>query len=383
MNKKEFDNTMARQAKLAPSIVDLMMKKFQEKKIIPGISVKEIFDVNKIIITGCGDSWLAGKAMKPIFEKVVKMETIPMRNIEFTRYLDSKMLGYTPNNPLVVAISVSGNVSRVVEALKRANHYGSNTILITNNPQSPAAKEAKHLIELDLPKGEYNPGLNSYVAVLVALMNLAFRFAEVRNTVSRLEIENMKKAILDYASSFNDNMEYFDDRAFEIAKKWKDLRAFDFIGDYADYATGYFLSAKVIECFGGYTTYDDSEGWCHINYFTRKPETIGRVVVTNSDTPSFSRMKETLVAVEQLESPCIVLTDADKSEFPASFEVFTTPKPEYFWIAPLLQHIPFDFIAGYIMELKGVKSFRTDLEAFGYESGAFRNRITKSKIEII
>ena len=243
------------------------------------------------------------------------MNTKVMRNIEFSRYLGAKSLGWSPNNPLVIAISISGTVSRVVEALRRANYYGANTILITNNTASPAAKEAKYLIPLELPGGG-QPGLNSYIGSILALMSLAFRFARAKNTTSCDEIANMQQGILDYAEAYATSMVEIDDRAFEIAQKWKDLRAYDFIGDYADYATAFFCSAKVVECFGGYTTYDDSEDWCHINYFLRNPETLGRVVITNSDTPSFNRVKETLVAIEQLTSPCIVITNADKKNLP-------------------------------------------------------------------
>ena len=83
-------------------------------------------------------------------------------------------------------------------------------------------------------------------------------------------------------------------------------------------------------------------------------------MVTNEESPSFDRTLETLEAIRKLESPCMVVTDADKSVFPASFEVFTTPKPKYFWMAPLMQHLPFDFVAGYIGALMGVAGFRED-----------------------
>ena len=173
-NEKKYDNSMARQARLAPSIVKHMMNSLSYEKMLAVLPLKKLFDAQQIIITGCGDSWLAGIAAKPVFEKVARMNTKVMRNIEFSRYLGAKSLGWSPNNPLVIAISISGTVSRVVEALRRANYYGANTILITNNTASPAAKEAKYLIPLELPGGEYQPGLNSYIGSILAL-DLAFR----------------------------------------------------------------------------------------------------------------------------------------------------------------------------------------------------------------
>ena len=135
----DYDSSLARQSRLAPGFLKTMQQTMTEEKLVSTLPLKELWDAQQIIITGCGDSWLAGIAAKPVFESVAKMDVKVMRNIEFTRYLGSKMLGYSPNTPLVIAISISGNVSRVVEAVMRAKHYGANTILITNNPNSAAA----------------------------------------------------------------------------------------------------------------------------------------------------------------------------------------------------------------------------------------------------
>ena len=215
---------------------------------------------------------------------------------------------------------------------------------------------------------------------MVALMLIALRIGRARNTISGEDYEDMRAELLRFTHAVQGKVAEYEDAAFQLAQKWKDLRCIDFIGDYADYATAFFGSAKVIETYGGYTTYDDSEDWCHINYFLRDPNTIGRVFITNSDTPSFNRVKETLVAVDQLGSPCIVVTDADKSEFADRFEVFTTPKAPYSWLSPLMQHLPYDFISGYSAELLGVENFRRDNPIYVEQGGT---RIRQSKITIV
>ncbi len=392
MNKRDCDNLMARQARLSPEFVKIMSDSMSYDKMLGALTMKEIWDAQKVIITGCGDSWLCGIAAKPVFEKIAKMDVECMRNVEFTRYYNKKNLGYSPNTPLVFGVSISGTVSRAIEAMERATHHKAMSVAITNNPESPIAKAARRVIPLDMPVAdengkpyEYNPGVNSYIASTMALMKTAIRIARVKNKISMREEVDIIKSMHDWVDEYCKIINDIDDRCFELAKTWKDLRAVDFIGDYADYATAFFGSAKVIEAYGGYTTYDDSEDWCHINYFLRDPETIGRVVVANSETESFNRLKETMVAIEQLKSPTIVITDAPKSEFPESFEVFSLPKPKYFWMNPLLQHIPFDFIPGYIAELKGVAHFRRDLpEIFDKPRlDGIENRIKASKIEII
>ena len=91
-------------------------------------------------------------------------------------------------------------------------------------------------------------------------------------------------------------------------------------------------------------------------------------------------MVECLKLLKQLESPCIIVTDADKSEFPESMEVFTMPTPKYFWMNPLAQHLPFDLVAGYIAELKGIKAFREGEEVF--DNDVCKNRL-KSGTEVV
>ncbi|MBQ6334290.1 MAG: SIS domain-containing protein [Erysipelotrichaceae bacterium] len=363
MDRKDFDNSLSRQAfalkEYAKIVFDHVVPQVNE------LPMKELWDAQKIFITGCGDSWLAGIAATPAFESLTKIETNPIRAIEFSRILSNKNLGYSPNTPLVILISFSGSGSRVVECAKRAVKYGANTIAITNNSGSDLAKTCRYCIELGLPKdGEYQPGLITYNAALLSLFLIALRMGRVRNKISMLEYEDMHKELLSYLEKAQERYEEYAKRAFVIAQKWKDLKAEDFIGDYADYATAYFGSAKVIETFGGYTTYDDSEDWCHINFFLKEPDRIGRIVIANSQTPSYGRLLETIKAIELLKSPCIIVSDQEKEDFPENMEVFTTPETKYFWMAPLVQHIPLDLLAGYIGQLKGIEPFRQDDERY-------------------
>lgn len=379
MNRNDYDNSLARQARRLEEYVKIVYESvFPQVDQLP---VKEIWDAQKIFITGCGDSWLAGIAAKPAFESVTKIETNAPRAIDFSRALSNKNLGYSPNTPLVILISYSGTAARVIECAKRASKYGANTIAITNNPNSPLAENCRYCIHVGLPEnGEYQPGLTTYNASMIALFAIALRIGRIRNKITPLEYEDMKKELLSFVSEAQKKVSEYEERAFETALKWKDLKAEDFIGDYGDYATAFFGSAKVIETFGGYTTYDDSEDWCHINYFLADPEKIGRVVIANESSPSYDRMLETINAVKILKSPCMIVSDAGKEAFPETMEVFTTVKPKYFWMNPLIQHIPFDFVAGYIAALKGETGFRADDER--YNSDLAKNRL-KSGTQIV
>lgn len=381
IRREDVDTSLVRQSKMAYEIAEAVFNHVGE--CWDALTMREIFDTREIILTGCGDSYCAAIATKPLFEKMCKVPVRAMRCIEVSRNMDKRAFGYAKSSPLVIAISVTGTVSRGVEALQRAAKYGANTLAVTDNPDSLLGKAADHVVHIGLPEGvEYGPGANSYNGSLLGLMALAIRMGRVKNNISEEEMFAMRDSILDYARDCQAEMDRIAQQAFEIAMKWHKLKAIDFIGDYGDYATAFFGSAKVLETFGGYTTYDDSEDWCHINFFIRDSRNTGRMVVANGDTPSYGRLKETMWAIEQLESPCMVVTDMPKEEFPEAFDVVTFPKAAHFWLNPLMQHFAFDLVAGYIEAIENIPQFRSDMEEFHQENTVDEFRIRSSNIEL-
>lgn len=381
-NKKDFQNGTIAQTLDAVRFAKEMDESLSFRKIRDCLSIKEIMDAREIIITGCGDSWMAGIAMRPVFEKIAGVKCTPMRNVEFTRHYPAEKLSSNPNSPLVIGISISGTVSRAIEAIERAAHYGANTLAITDNTESAIALAANRVLALDMPYIQGSPGILSYIASSMALLQIAIRIGRVRGFFNPSEEDAYRKAVLDHCLSYAEIIPALDDQMFALAEAWKDMKGYDFVGDDADWATAFFGAAKVVECFGGLTTYDDSEDWCHINYFLRDPEKIGTVVIANSDSPSFSRIKETVNAMVRIGRPILIVTDADKSEFPESVTVATLPKAKYSWIKPLMQHLPMDLVAGYIMGFKGTDCYRKEEnERWGEPEG--KSRIKNSKIEII
>ena len=192
MDRKDYEDSLAQQSWLSEETVKAVVNAVDYKALHDAMPIKEIFDAQKIIITGMGDSYCAGIAVKPIFEKVAKVETEVWRAIEFSRIMSSKQLGFSPNTPMVIGISVSGNPARVQECLERANHYHANTILVTDQPSSPTAQVARHVVYAGLPEGTpYGPGANSYIGSLVSLALMAIRIGRAKGTINQNEWEDM------------------------------------------------------------------------------------------------------------------------------------------------------------------------------------------------
>ena len=102
LNKLDYRTGTGEQSLDAVRFAKEMDESLSFRKIRDCLSLKEILDAREVIITGCGDSWMAGIAMKPVFEQVAGVKVTPMRNIEFTRYYPAEKLSSNPNSPLVI-----------------------------------------------------------------------------------------------------------------------------------------------------------------------------------------------------------------------------------------------------------------------------------------
>lgn len=92
------------------SLPELMRQQYAdlEPKTRTVLSTPEIFNIQRIVLTGCGDSYAALLAVKPAFEKYAKIRTEVVPTIDLARDYEKKNLGYAPQSPLVIAVSNSG-----------------------------------------------------------------------------------------------------------------------------------------------------------------------------------------------------------------------------------------------------------------------------------
>lgn len=387
MNRHDYEHTLIRQARVSAEIASAVDSAI-ENSLEELLTLREIYSIRRVIILGCGDSWLAGYAAKPVFEGIAKIETDVMRCIDFSRHLTAREIGDFPENPLVIGISVTGSASRLAEAMERATKYGAQTVAITNKLESITASKCKHVIPFGLPAGmEMNPGSNTYNASILTLIRFALRLARARGTITLDEYLEMKKAPVEALEGFVKNVESFEEKAFEIADRWKDMKGFDFIGDYGDYSTAYFGLAKSHESVGGYSMCSDSESWKYSGKKAADPEKIIRVIIANSTSPSYDSARKVIEECSRMNSPILVVTDSADEQFPDNCEVMVTGKSSFSWTNPLIQHFPFDMVIAYIRTIGAALNdghiYRDRTPAYSNPQNMDGKRIWGSKIEIM
>ncbi|MGI5888577.1 MAG: hypothetical protein ACOX6J_04275 [Oscillospiraceae bacterium] len=337
------------------------------------IPEKAMQDARKFILTGCGDSYCAGIAAKPVFENKESSTktgmtpgtpTEALRNIEYTRYYNT-YCGWEGDNfydlaHALIAISNSGGPRRPLEALMRAKKHGRTAIAVTSNLGGPFAQAADYVVEMFYDKSDGHVNVINYVTSLYTCMMIGLYASVCKGQMTLEEAERQRKSAIRYVNSLvGEKYEEISEHAMDMSERWSaaGVDYMDFIGDGPDWATAFFGSAKMVESFGGLTTNDDSEDWNHINFFNRSPEHIGTFLIANEESPAFSREVETAATAAAIGRPLCVITDTDKDVFPKSADVFHMPKSEFKWIMPLMEHLPMDFVAAYWGAIKGIPEF--------------------------
>lgn len=365
----EYDNPLRRQVFSLPELIRQQYADLEPKTRV-ALTTPEIYSIQRIVLTGCGDSYAAAMGMKYMFEILTGIRTEVVQALELSRYYERKFLGSSPNNPLVIAISNSGQVARVGEAIDRVNKYGAFTLGITGNPESVLGTKSKRIVKLDIPKFESAPGTRSYMVAELALLLIAIRIGEVRGKYTMDIAKAYRKDVLAQADALESLLPAMDEQALKLAKEWKGMPAYDFVGAGFDYATAWFGHAKVYEAIGAFATHINSEEWLHLNFFMRDIAHIATVVVCNTTNPAFSRTKEMIAYAKELGRPLAVITDGDEQDIGTPAVYFKVPKTAYPYTMPLTQFAPICLLMGYVQNMLGERSGRGCEGPWSFSKGA-------------
>ena len=125
-----MENALIRQVLSLPELIEQQYNDL-EPKARKALTTPEIFGIQRIVLTGCGDSYAAALATKHAFEMLTNLPCEVVPAIELSRLYSRKQLGFAPCNPLVIAVSNSGSVVRVAEAIQAARKHGAFALGIT------------------------------------------------------------------------------------------------------------------------------------------------------------------------------------------------------------------------------------------------------------
>lgn len=349
----EQRNAMAAQVFSLPELIRGQYEDL-EPKTRKALTTPEIFSIQKIVLTGCGDSWAAALSMKGVFEALTRLPVEAVTAIDLARFHDRSQLGFAPLNPLVIAISNSGTGARVDEAVQRAVKHGAFVLGVTGDPDSALGKHASRIVKLDIPHYESAPGTRTYAVSLIALLLLAIRIGEVHGRYTMDKATALRGDIKTQADLLESMLPDMDAAIARILGEWNGIEAWDFIGAGPDYGSAWYGHAKIFEAAGQYAMHINTEEWMHLNFFMRRAANIGTVLVVGSHNAAISRAKELLGYAPKLGRPLLVVTDAGAADLGID-ESIRVPFPgsAFAESSSIAQFAPLSLIAAYQMQRLG------------------------------
>lgn len=355
------DNNMKIGFQEWPAFARTLLESITEEMLSQTIPDNVIRNVKRVIITGCGDSFAATLATKNFNAEMFNgCDYHALRTIDVSRH-HVFPAGEDNRDTLVIVISVSGTGARVTEAMMRAANAGCTTLAITGHPESRMAQAAEYVLELQIPKlSAYSVAAQtqSYFCAVLTTTLIGLHAGLLRGAINAQEAAAQREEILRYVHAVCDKLDEIDCRIEHVADSFKDYIGYDFVGAGSDFATAYFGSAKFFESIGALCCLNDSEDWCHINFFMRNRTQLGTIVVASRNSNSFSRSAETIASMKKSDRNVLVITDTAATAFIDGVIVCTLPATEYEHITPLMNYIPICMLGNYI-------AIKNDLEYFG------------------
>ncbi len=342
------------------SLPELIRTEFdaRDEQIRLLMSRRECLSVKRIVITGCGDSHMAGLAAELAFEQLAGIPTEPMRAMKAGRYASPYVISHQVDNPLVIGISVSGTVARTREALGLFAAQGYPTMAITGDPTSPLAQIADKVIDCSIPEYPFAPGVRNYRMSLLALYLLAIRLGEVQHRYSPDEAARLRQSLRGTAETIEATIERVGDETARLALALAEEKSFVYVGDGPNFATALFGAAKVIEAAGRHAMGQESEEWAHLQFYS----------VVETATPTFlispgyrghDRVGDLLGPLKRIGRPVIaIVPEGDSLVGPAADWLLPVvgQTPEAF--TPMVYPVAAELFAAHLADAVGERFFR-------------------------
>lgn len=205
------------------------------------ISSDYLKSINKIFIVACGTAMHAGLVGKTVIEKLCKIPTEVDIASEF-RYRDPII----DKKTLCIFVSQSGETADTIAALKLSKSKGARTLAVSNVIGSSITREADYTIYTHAGPEIAVASTKAYTSQVCLLTILGIYFAELLNSYSKKELEELKSELLDLPSKIEAVLGS-SDKIREFANKVYTQKDMFFLGRGNDYNVALEGSLKLKE----------------------------------------------------------------------------------------------------------------------------------------
>jgi len=340
--------------------------------------------IERVFITGCGDSHHAALNAELAFEQLAGLPCEPQTAMQFSRYGASFMPDTGRVSNLLLGISVSGQVSRTIEAVDLGRKAGALIVALTGNKKAPLASVSDAVLETAVPplpdelSGLIVPGTRSYFASQLALYILAIHLGQERGTLTKTLANQLRHELAALADVIEETIASCDTLTRQAAQLWLDADTFLYCGSGPNFGTALFGAAKLLESSGDTAVAQDMEEWAHLQYFARQVTT--PTFLISAGQRDVDRATEIAVAARTIGRRLAFITPFDS---PLAQEVeddifFPLDDSVRECFSPLVTSIPLILFAGYRSQLLNEPYFRAFGGGRNVEGGGGISRIRTS-----
>jgi len=321
------------------------------------LRMEDVYAVRQIILTGSGDSFFAALAVAPALRAWTGLPVNAMVSMEASRYVDN---GRPPRSGrtrglLVIAISSSGEVARLIEAVQRLRRFGALTVAVTGDNDSRLGQSAERILNIAITSAGSGPGGRSYVASLLGALHLGIRIAEMLMCMTMEQADRLRRDLVLLNEPLTRMAAQCVEPVAEFVRSWDSVFAVDCIGSGPALASAHFAAAKLVEAAGLHAAAQDVEEFHHLNYFVDDPQRVPAIIFAPSQALSRTRTQELARILPPLGRPYLVITDS--ADFaPPGHSLMLREVDEFF--APLLHAVPATLLAAHAALRRGSVHFR-------------------------
>jgi glucosamine--fructose-6-phosphate aminotransferase (isomerizing) len=301
---------------------------------------QKLFNVDKLVLVGCGTAYHACMIGEYYFNKFSNLDV----SSELASELRYKNISNN-NKILYIFISQSGETMDTLMALKYIKKYNHSSIIITNSLQSSMVREADVTIPTYAQKEVGVASTKAFTCQVLSLANLSLEVGKMNKVISHMDYKKNMKILNLIPTKLKKLIKDFTPIAKYLAKKISSVNSCYFIGRNISYPIALEGSLKLKEI-----SYLHSEG------FPGGEMKHGPIALIDKDTmtvcinPNNELYEKSLSNAQEISArngKTIILTSAKRTKKAGTeMKVPNLPK-ENFIDTPFIYSIPLQLISYY------------------------------------
>ena len=302
-------------------------------------------NLSRIQIVACGTSLHAAMVGKYLIEDFCG---IPVDVEPSSEYIYRKTI--TDKNTLVIGVSQSGETADTITAVRQAKNKGSHILIVTNRPDSTMAREADSLVPVNAGIEVSVAATKSYMAQLISFYLLAIYMAEVKNSMPKEELVNLKHELIVLPQKIEKVLAHTED-VQKCARAFSSSKDFIFIARGINFPTALEGALKLKEI-----SYINATG------YTAGELKHGPIAMLDESMPVlsilmsgkvFDKIMSNSEEAKARNARMIALTDCTDSKMEELFDCIIRVPEISEILSPALTIVPLQLLAYYIAEFLG------------------------------